>query len=200
MKSSEHWGFLQPWVMASVLSRHTHLPRWSSPDPRDYLPSWEWCPDTGTGCIRQSIVGTCPHGERGPIQEFGEDRHREAGYPLDLASPDAPRNPGHLCRRTAHTYCGSVHRPGMTLGRRMASDHSGLSGLRRLSSAVHPKPDTHRELPSDSQRTGHHRQSEEYRILAENHHAGFALGLERLQTRLGSADRFPQGSWDSRTS
>lgn len=199
MKPWEHCGFLQQWVMASDLSRYTHLLRWSSPDPRNCLPSWEWCPDTGTGCIPQSKLGTCPHVEQRPMQEFADDRHREAGYPLDLAFLDVPRNPGHLCRLIAHTYCGSVHHPGLTSGCNMASDRSGLSGRCRLSSAVHPKPDTHRELPSDSQRARYHRQSEEYRILAENH-VGFALGPERLQTRPGSADQFLQGSWDSRTS
>lgn len=199
MKSSEHCGFLQQWVMVSELSRHSHLLRWSSPDTRNCLASWEWFPDTGTGWIPHPNLGTCPHVEFCPIQEFADDRHREAGCPLDLSSVDTPRNPVHFHRLMSHTYWGSVHHPGLTLDCRMASDHSGLSGHRRLSSGVHQKHDTLRELPSDSQRRWHHGQSEQHRILAENH-VGFGLVPKRLQTNPGSADQFPHASWDSRTS
>lgn len=65
----------------------------------------------------------------------------------------------------------------------MASDHSGLSGHHSLSSVVHEKPDTHRELPSDSHGTWYHQQSEEYRVLPENH-ARFGLVSYRLQISL----------------
>lgn len=174
MKSSQHCHFLQQWVMASDLCRHSHLLRWSSPDPRNCLSSWEWCPDAGTVCVPHSVLGGCLHVEGCPIQEFEDDSPREAGYPLDLSSVDAPRNSGHLCRLTSHTYCGSVHHPALTLDPRLAPDRSDLSGHRRLSSAVHLRPDTHCELPSDSQRTGYHGHSENSRILAEVQ-TGFAL-------------------------
>ena len=41
------------------------------------------------------------------------------------------------------------------------------------------KPDTHRELLSDSHGTWYHQQSEEYRILAENH-TRFGIVSHRL--------------------